>query len=112
MPHSRHLPSALFHRERGSIPAVTSLAMPMTVSYVKMRPQLSQPTNPPISHAYVALLFKCTRTSSYKPLLRFELLPLLYRCKLEKVERETRIELATNSLEECGSVENKEHLRP
>jgi hypothetical protein len=28
------------------------------------------------------------------------------------MERETRIELATNSLEDCGSIENKEQLRP
>jgi hypothetical protein len=31
---------------------------------------------------------------------------------LENLERETRIELATNSLEDCGSVENKQHVRP
>jgi hypothetical protein len=30
---------------------------------------------------------------------------------VEKMERETGIEPATNSLEGCGSVENKEQLR-
>jgi integrase len=30
---------------------------------------------------------------------------------VENMERETRIELATNSLEDCGSIENKDNLR-
>jgi hypothetical protein len=31
---------------------------------------------------------------------------------IENMERETRIELATNSLEDCVAIENKEQMRP